>query len=320
MTDYDNIYEDLISREDGPCIRLLTLLPKEPENPSEENDQVAGSVRSSLSGAGEKPATTDVEVELSTHRLEDCPEYEALSYCWGAPTGQKFHIKCNGHSFYALPSLRNALYALRLPDKPRTLWIDAICINQNTDGRALRERGQQVSMMQDIYRKAKRVVVWLGEVGEKDFSPILQNDHMLGEVATLHSLDGVVDELEQVIARHINVLQTDPAEFWNESMELRTNWEKMVPNIKESAARLKADWAQRPEGEPQPWDAAGEDDSKIVRKFSKYVTNSKWPMQLVMGMLSWRGAVENLISRVWWNRVWIIQEVSICWLIISWLG
>jgi hypothetical protein len=42
---------------------------------------------------------------------------------------------------------------------PRRIWIDAVCINQQD----LRERSQQVSIMRDIYRSARDVVVWLGE-------------------------------------------------------------------------------------------------------------------------------------------------------------
>ncbi|KAJ4362571.1 hypothetical protein N0V83_010665 [Neocucurbitaria cava] len=45
------------------------------------------------------------------------------------------------------------------PDTRPLLWVDAVCINQN-DGL---EKAAQVMMMQDIYQKAERVVVWLGE-------------------------------------------------------------------------------------------------------------------------------------------------------------
>jgi len=44
------------------------------------------------------------------------------------------------------------------PSFHRTLWVDAICINQND----VVERGHQVRLMRDIFSRAKRVVVWLG--------------------------------------------------------------------------------------------------------------------------------------------------------------
>lgn len=48
---------------------------------------------------------------------------------------------------------------MRLEDKPRTLWIDAICIDQNS----LSERSQQVAIMMKIYEKASRNLIYLGE-------------------------------------------------------------------------------------------------------------------------------------------------------------
>jgi len=44
------------------------------------------------------------------------------------------------------------------------VWADGICINQDD----LKERQQQVSMMGDIYRKAARVITYIGP--EKDDS------------------------------------------------------------------------------------------------------------------------------------------------------
>ncbi|KAH7121662.1 heterokaryon incompatibility protein-domain-containing protein [Dactylonectria macrodidyma] len=52
-----------------------------------------------------------------------------------------------------------ALVRMRHPHKFRHLWVDAICINQG----CIAERNAQVAMMDDIYRSAKRVLVWLGE-------------------------------------------------------------------------------------------------------------------------------------------------------------
>ena len=40
----------------------------------------------------------------------------------------------------------------------KLFWIDAICIDQKTNS----EKNEQLPMMADIYRRASRVVVWLG--------------------------------------------------------------------------------------------------------------------------------------------------------------
>ena len=88
--------------------------------------------------------------------------YEALSYTWG-DTRHTAEISLSGHAFNATVNLESALRALRMPDKPRTLWVDAVCINQDD----LDEQAAQVRMMWDIYNAADCVVVWLGpEVGD----------------------------------------------------------------------------------------------------------------------------------------------------------
>jgi len=94
------------------------------------------------------------------------PKYEALSYTWCTPLDpETVHIATVGSSSSAssstLPvrqSLASALRHLRYGDRPRTMWIDAICINQSD----VEERNEQVIRMADIYRLAQRVIAWLG--------------------------------------------------------------------------------------------------------------------------------------------------------------
>lgn len=52
-----------------------------------------------------------------------------------------------------------AIRRLRLSDKKRWIWIDAICIDQSSET----ERSHQVRMMSKIYMAARRVVVYAGE-------------------------------------------------------------------------------------------------------------------------------------------------------------
>ncbi|KAH6959459.1 heterokaryon incompatibility protein-domain-containing protein [Fusarium avenaceum] len=101
--------------------------------------------------------STSAIPELSVH------QYEALSYTWGAPENPGFAIIQDGPGLpeSVLPIQRNlveAMFALRYQDRPRIMWIDAVCINQGD----ITERGLQVERMADIYRLAHRVVVWLG--------------------------------------------------------------------------------------------------------------------------------------------------------------
>ena len=47
---------------------------------------------------------------------------------------------------------------LRYPDRPRTLWIDAICINQAD----IKERGRQAKRMNHTFSLSEKAIDWLG--------------------------------------------------------------------------------------------------------------------------------------------------------------
>ncbi|OAA59038.1 Heterokaryon incompatibility [Niveomyces insectorum RCEF 264] len=99
----------------------------------------------------------NVAIHLYEARLDTCAgSYEALSYVW-QDTRAKTPILVDGYTLEVGANLRCALLNLRRPDAPRTLWIDAICINQASIG----ERNQQVAAMGTIYQQASQTVVWL---------------------------------------------------------------------------------------------------------------------------------------------------------------
>jgi hypothetical protein len=127
--------------------------------------------------------TDDQVCVLSTHKLSapDCPSYEALSYVWGSPE-PSYQLRCvcetssddtststevsltSLSTFLDIgPNLRSALLRLRNKAYARIFWIDAICINQEN----ITERGQQVGIMGEIYRRAVSVLIWLGEENEE---------------------------------------------------------------------------------------------------------------------------------------------------------
>ncbi|KAL6399490.1 hypothetical protein AUP68_18038 [Ilyonectria robusta] len=83
--------------------------------------------------------------------------YEALSYVWGPVSGDR-RVYCDGKIIHITPNCESALRHLRLKKKKRTLWIDALCINQSSN----KERSRQVPLMGDIYESASRVLIWLG--------------------------------------------------------------------------------------------------------------------------------------------------------------
>ncbi|KAJ0333093.1 hypothetical protein KNSL1_013754, partial [Colletotrichum chrysophilum] len=99
---------------------------------------------------------------LRAVRLEDQPEYECLSYRWGAAIKQyKLRIFEGTDDLGFLnigESLHHALVALRRPSGPRTIWADAVCINQEDCA----ERSSQVAYMGPIYWSSSSLAIWLG--------------------------------------------------------------------------------------------------------------------------------------------------------------
>jgi hypothetical protein len=112
-----------------------------------------------------KPSTykkADIRCEIVTEALqiERVATYDALSYTWGSPGDIcEQPISVRGCDMEVSRNLELALRALRYPTATRTLWVDAICINQQNN----QERSQQVSLMRKIYSMARKTIVWLGE-------------------------------------------------------------------------------------------------------------------------------------------------------------
>jgi hypothetical protein len=67
-------------------------------------------------------------------------------------------MSCGAGFLTITENLEAALRQLQQSDKPITLWVDAVCIDQTN----LFERSEQVRSMGRIYHQAERVIVWLG--------------------------------------------------------------------------------------------------------------------------------------------------------------
>jgi hypothetical protein len=115
------------------------------------------------------------------------PSYEALSYVWGDETFPQ-PILVNGRFLAVRRNLHNALYHLRHPresGRRRTLWVDALCINQSN----LHERNHQISLMRNIFSNARQVIAWLGEAdldcgGDMESESDLAMDFLASDVWT----------------------------------------------------------------------------------------------------------------------------------------
>jgi hypothetical protein len=99
----------------------------------------------------------DIHCSIRAISLNHKADYRALSYVWGDSAIMK-PIFIDKLKVQVTPNLESALRHLREPDKPLTLWIDGLCINQKDD----LEKSHQVAMMGEIYRKCSACRIWLG--------------------------------------------------------------------------------------------------------------------------------------------------------------
>ncbi|KAF6809276.1 heterokaryon incompatibility protein HET-6-like protein [Colletotrichum musicola] len=113
--------------------------------------------------AGVEDYDYPVHVALEVYDLENCPEYEAVSYTWGGENGDSAR-SCPvyiGPFWDVLFQTKNCWEMLRFmrPRRDaRIFWVDAICIDQSN----VPERNSQVANMGWIYSQCSRVVLYLG--------------------------------------------------------------------------------------------------------------------------------------------------------------
>lgn len=105
--------------------------------------------------------TAPLELELYVFSLQSNESnFQALSYTWETPSESGVRdIKLCGRPHLVTANLYAALRRLRQAQSARVMWIDALCINQND----LEERAAQVTLMRQVYSKAREVLIWLGD-------------------------------------------------------------------------------------------------------------------------------------------------------------
>ena len=110
-----------------------------------------------------------IECLLETYELHEgkYPDYTTLSYTWGQGS-RDVPISVGGGRLLITPSLEEALRQIQeFRERGEKIfathwWIDMICINQDD----LVERGQQVSLMRDIFTLSIETLAWLGPASQ----------------------------------------------------------------------------------------------------------------------------------------------------------
>ena len=134
--------------------------------------------------------TAPLEASLAEISLDSISSitlpYEALSYVWGSPTGDR-PLRCNDKLLFVTCNCESALRHLRGAEKARTLWVDAICIDQGDGEESVQERNAQVALMGEVYHRAARTLCWLGE-GTEFTSEVIAR---LGQIGSCQSKRGL---------------------------------------------------------------------------------------------------------------------------------
>ncbi|KAF2257810.1 ankyrin [Lojkania enalia] len=124
--------------------------------------------------------------------------YKTLSYVWGSEDKPR-SIIIDNQNLNVMQNLYVALLRLRNHTCSRIIWVDAVCINQaNEEG-----KGSQIPLMAEIYAKASRVIVWLGET-EGDGNRALEAIRLIGEKSAKSPDAEVLQEMTS--ARHVLIM------------------------------------------------------------------------------------------------------------------
>ncbi|KAJ8131238.1 hypothetical protein O1611_g2388 [Lasiodiplodia mahajangana] len=128
-------------------IKLIKLLPLDPDRQSWNRQQISGS----------NETQTSISIILEEFIIGSAPHFVALSYVWGNENSGTV-IKVNGKPFAIRENLMMALMQLQILCPNTYIWTDAICINQSNE----EEKSYIVQHMGQIFHAAQKVYAWLG--------------------------------------------------------------------------------------------------------------------------------------------------------------
>ncbi len=164
------------------------------EKPLEEN-KAEIRILTLQPGLFEEPLITNLRM-VSLH---SDPNFEALSYVWGNGSETK-NISINGAVKRITVNLESTLRHLRLVDKPRDIWVDAICIDQ-AKNKENEEKRWQLPLMAVIYQKSTTTVLWFGEAS-KELESLFR--HMEAIPGSLK-----FNDIEKLTKRNLNEHETN---------------------------------------------------------------------------------------------------------------
>jgi hypothetical protein len=219
----------------------------------------------------------EIECTLRVASLNSELNFEALSYAWGRASHTR-PLSLNRYRLEIGANLHSALRRLRLPERDRVLWVDAICINQHD----VPERNKQVHLMRDIYRVCRNVVIWLD-------GPEIETT-ALGHPRTSHEWFTDFSQLDEACAvhRHDEVFlakfERDVETYYQLPFSLRHSMR--IDNHMGAYCLL------------------------VLLALDKHINRNDIPY--ILNRDAFHGfiiALDKIMSCKWWSRQWVIQEL-----------
>jgi Heterokaryon incompatibility protein (HET) len=178
-------------------------------------------------------------------------------------------VRVDGHLFPIRVNLKKALRRIRSETESRVFWIDSICINQLS----LEERSQQVKIMGLIYKTTRECIIWLGEVDDDPIQPY--------------------KKLEAYNPVDVSVLEGHIRDKKLESPKPLQNAGKTTESLDIPGAFEVADLLAR-------------NIHFYEMPFYRILQDGKFELREEFSKAVY--ALENILQRSWWKRIWTAQE------------
>lgn len=223
-------------------------------------------------GTGDDLLHGDLETVLLAEASTLTP-FEAISYAWGSNEKNRC-IMIAGRAIPITTNLEEVLRQARLPDKRRALWADSVCINQADH----REKGQQVTVMGEIYQRSSCTLICFG---------LKQEQHSDAQDAAALTAD---------VNRMMQDIFDDPGFSWD--------WDAFPYINRDSPLAMDGRWESWMRLITQPWFSRG----WVVQEAAL------GPNACVL----WAGVeidwMSLLRANYWWaNRAMHLWPISHCW-------
>lgn len=239
----------------------------------------------------------DIAVCLTAHDLDDnIVPYTSLSYSRGRNSDGDAslcrEILIDGHVLAVTENLHDFLLRMhaRRDEDHVLLWIDAICINQAD----IQERNAQVAMMAEIYQRASKMIIWLGNGAySRSESAVIESGARLEEL--FYTLNC---PCKRRLARNITLEYLNPKQFGVSMSFTRRAAFRMGCVVHRVSLRSTSSFVPRTE------------KHRLAQHLVRYALRLAVldPSYLKEPMDDLR-VVADLCTRRYFSRRWVVQEI-----------